>query len=95
MYLECTCVGIGMKRWNQLMKGSKPLNYEWLLRRIRKHMPDLYEALGLNFYNPYEEQVANLDEKVTNLGEKVTKHGGKSNLEALYKKARNFLVISR
>ena len=56
MYLECTCVGIGMKRWNQLMKGSKPLNYEWLLRRIRKHMPDLYEALGLNFYNPYEEQ---------------------------------------
>ena len=55
MYLECTCIGIGMKRWNRLMKGARPLNYDWLVRRIRKHMPDLYEALGLNYYNPYEE----------------------------------------
>jgi len=56
MELECTCVGIGMSRWNRLMKGAKPLNYDWLVRRIRKHMPDLYEALGLDFYNPYCEQ---------------------------------------
>ena len=54
MELECTCTGIGIDRWNQLMKGAKPLNYEWLKRRIKKHMPELYDALGMDFYNPYE-----------------------------------------
>lgn len=56
MYLECTCVGIGIERWNQLMKGSKPLNYEWLRRKVKKHMPELYDALGMDYYNPYENQ---------------------------------------
>ena len=56
MELECTCIGIGIDRWNKLMKGSKPLNYEGLRRRIRKHMPELYEALGMDFYNPYDNQ---------------------------------------
>ena len=56
MELECTCVDIGTDRWNRLMKGSRPLNYDWLVRRIKKHLPDLYEALGLDFYNPYCEQ---------------------------------------
>ena len=54
MELECTCINIGIDRWNQLMKGAKPLNYEWLKRRIKKHMPELYDALGMDFYNPYE-----------------------------------------
>ena len=56
MYLECTCIGIGIERWNRLMKGSKPLNYKWLKRRIKKYLPELYNALCMDFYNPYEEQ---------------------------------------
>ena len=56
MELECTCVGIGMNRWNRLMKGAKPLNYDWLVRKIRKHMPELYDGLGLQYPNPYDNQ---------------------------------------
>ena len=37
-------------------ESSRPLNYDWLVRRIKKYMPDLYESLGLDFYNPYEEK---------------------------------------
>ena len=56
MYLECTCIGIGIERWNRLMKGNKPLNYEWLRRKVKKHLPELYDSLGLDYYNPYENQ---------------------------------------
>ena len=56
MYLECTCIGIGIERWNRLMKGSKPLNYQWLKRPIKKYLPELYDPLCMDFYNPYENQ---------------------------------------
>ena len=56
MYLECTCIGIGIERWNRLMEGNKPLNYEWLRRKVKKHLPELYDSLGLDCYNPYENQ---------------------------------------
>ena len=56
MYLKCTCIGIGIERWNRLMKGNKPLNYEWLRRKVKKHLPELYDSLGLDYYNPYENQ---------------------------------------
>ena len=56
MYLECTCIGIGIERWNRLMEGNKPLNYEWLRRKVKKHLPELYDSLGLDYYNPYENQ---------------------------------------
>ena len=56
MYLKCTCIGIGIERWNRLMKGNKPLNYEWLRRKVKKHLPELYDSLGLDYYNPYEKQ---------------------------------------
>ncbi len=38
------------------MKGARPLCYKWLLCRIRKHLPELYHDLGLEYYNPYEKQ---------------------------------------
>ena len=38
------------------MKGSKPLSYKWLVDRIKKHLPELYYDLGLEYYNPYEKQ---------------------------------------
>ena len=56
MELECTCIGIGIERWNRLMEGSKPLNYKWLKQRIKKYLPELYNALNMDFYNPYENQ---------------------------------------
>lgn len=56
MYLECTCMDISRAKWERLMKGAKPLNYDWLVSKIKKHFPFLYDALGLEFYNPYEEK---------------------------------------
>ena len=53
MWLECTCVDIDQNKWDELMKGSKPLNYKWLVRKIKKELPDLYESLRLDLYNPY------------------------------------------
>ena len=36
------------------MNGVKPINYKWLVNKIKKHIPQLYEALALDYYNPYE-----------------------------------------
>ena len=56
MTLECDCTQITKVEWDKKMKGSRPLSYKWLVCRIKKHLPKLYYDLGLNFYNPYEEQ---------------------------------------
>lgn len=55
MYLECTCADISVKKWNKLMKGAKPTNGKWLRNKIQKHLPELADALALDFPNPYEE----------------------------------------
>lgn len=39
------------------MKGAKPMSYNWLKRKIKKHIPDLYENLSLDYYNPWENEV--------------------------------------
>jgi hypothetical protein len=56
MYLECTCQTITTDRWNELMKNSKPINYKWLVNKIRKEMPNLYNELVLQYINPYAGQ---------------------------------------
>ena len=38
------------------MKGIRPVNYKWLVRKIKKHLPQLYEDLCLDYYNPYENK---------------------------------------
>ena len=55
MWLECTCVDITKDEWDRLMKGSRPLNYKWLVKKIKKELPDLYRELRLDLYNPYCE----------------------------------------
>ena len=56
MYLECTCSQISIEKWKQKMKNSRPLNYGWLVRRIKIQLPLLYKELCLEFYNPWEDQ---------------------------------------
>ena len=56
MVLECTCVTISNEKWKLLMKGSKPINYKWLVNKIKRELPSLYNDLRLNIYNPYGEQ---------------------------------------
>lgn len=56
MTYDCCCMEISADKWSSLMKGAKKLNYKWLKARIKKHLPDLYEHLALDYYNPYESQ---------------------------------------
>lgn len=56
MQLECTCCEISKSRWDELMKGARPVNGAWLRRKIRKALPDLYNKLALDCPNPYEGQ---------------------------------------
>ena len=56
MYLECTCSDIDINRWNELMKGARKCSYKRLVARIKRELPDLYDSLMLDYYNPYEGQ---------------------------------------
>lgn len=54
MTYECSCSDISLVEWNKKMKGIKPINYKWLVAKIKKHLPHLYESLMLKYHNPYE-----------------------------------------
>lgn len=54
MYLECTCADITKERWDELMRGAKKLNYKWLVAKVKRELPYLYNNLYLNLYNPWE-----------------------------------------
>lgn len=54
MYLECTCEQISAGKWEELMKGGKPINYKWLVNKIKRELPYLYNELSLQYYNPWE-----------------------------------------
>lgn len=56
MELYCTCENITKDRWDELMKGSKPINYNWLKNKIKREMPCLYTQLCLDYINPYADQ---------------------------------------
>ena len=56
MYLECTCGDVTEEKWNELYKGARPINYKWLVNKIKKELPKLYEELALNLFNPWWEE---------------------------------------
>ena len=58
MYLETTCTDVTIDQWEKLMANNKPCNYDKLVRKIKKELPDLYNALCLNLYNPWWEECA-------------------------------------
>ena len=56
IHLDCTCININQEKWNELMKGSKPINYKWLVNKIKRELPYLYNDLMLDYNNPYADQ---------------------------------------
>ena len=54
MKLECTCQDITKQEWDKLMKGRRPMSYQWLKRRIKRSLPHLYDELMLGYCNPFE-----------------------------------------
>lgn len=55
MYLECSCIGIGLEQWNKLMKGARKASYKRLVSKIKIELPDLFYDLCLDYYNPWED----------------------------------------
>ncbi len=51
-----TCISSGPEKWDQYMKGTVKANGKKIRLLIKKHLPDLYNELTLQFYNPYEKQ---------------------------------------
>lgn len=56
LIFEATCVGIGQRQWDKYMKGAVKANGSKIRRLIKRHFPDLYYSIGLEFYNPYESK---------------------------------------
>ena len=56
MVYECCCADLSLDQWKERMKGIKPISYKWLVAKVKKHLPQLYESLMLDFYNPYENK---------------------------------------
>ena len=54
MELQCTCQDITKQEWDKLMKGRRPMSYNWLKRHIKHSLLHLYDELMLDYYNPYE-----------------------------------------
>lgn len=56
MELVSSCVSINISQWEEYMEGTTKANGKTIRNLIKNHLPDLYNELGLNFYNPYENQ---------------------------------------
>jgi len=49
-----SCVGISQYQWDKYMNGAVKANGSKIRELIKTHIPTLYKALALEFYNPYE-----------------------------------------
>lgn len=56
MMYECNCTCLDIRKWQQLMKGARRTSYTRLVARIKRELPELYQELALNFYNPWENE---------------------------------------
>lgn len=55
MYIETDCTSCSIDELNELMKGARKCSYKHLVSRVKKELPELYNALSLNLYNPWGE----------------------------------------
>ena len=51
--LEATCCDINLAQWERWMAGATRADHRQIDSLVRRHLPDLYEALSLNLRNPY------------------------------------------
>lgn len=56
MYYETNCTEIGIEQWNELMRNNRKCSYKRLVGRLKRHLPELYNSLCLEFLNPYDGQ---------------------------------------
>lgn len=56
MYYETNCTQITIEQWRELMKNSRKCSYKRLTGGLKRHLPELYNSLCLQFPNPYAGQ---------------------------------------
>lgn len=55
-YLEGTCATFTQGQCERLFKGKRPISWNWLRRRIKSQIPQLYDALSLDLCTFYEDK---------------------------------------
>lgn len=58
IHLQATCASVSLPEWDAMMKGTTKANGRRIRKIIQKHLPEIYDELGLEFFNPYEKQAA-------------------------------------
>lgn len=52
--LVASCVSISQSQWDEYMKGAVRADKRKVNALVKKMLPDLYDQLALNAYNPYD-----------------------------------------
>ena len=54
--IECiaSCTSITIQQHERYMEGTTKANGMIIRKHIKNYLPDLYDSLYLDFYNPYE-----------------------------------------
>lgn len=52
LWLAATCCNINLAQWERWMAGATRADHRQIDSLVRRHVPDLYEALSLNLRNP-------------------------------------------
>ena len=50
---ECNCTQMSKRKWDSYMADAKRANKFEINRLVKILLPDLYEQLALDYYNPY------------------------------------------
>ena len=53
LWLEATCTNINLAQWERWMAVAPRADKRRIDGLVRKHLPDIYEGLSLNLWNPY------------------------------------------
>ena len=53
LWLEACCCDISLAQWERWMAGATRADHRQIDRLVQQHLPELYEALSLNLWNPY------------------------------------------
>lgn len=56
LYLEGTCATFTLEQSFALLLGKRPISWNWLRRRIKSQIPQLYDALSLDLRTFYEDE---------------------------------------
>lgn len=57
-----TCSSFTARQMDRFMDKATKANGELIRKHIKDHCPDIYESLGLNYYNPFEHQSVKKDD---------------------------------